>query len=46
MSQELKVQKGNIVGVHYIGKFQGGKIFDTSMRKVAENAGMFNPSRD
>ena len=32
--------------VHYIGKFQGGKIFDTSMSKVAQNVGMFNPSRD
>jgi len=43
---ELRVQKGDIVRVHYIGKFQGGKIFDPSMSKVAQNAGMFNPSRD
>lgn len=46
MSQEIRVQKGDLVRIHYIGKFQGGKIFDTSMSKVAQNAGMFNPSRD
>ncbi|MEM2001802.1 MAG: FKBP-type peptidyl-prolyl cis-trans isomerase [Candidatus Methanomethylicaceae archaeon] len=46
MSQELRVQKGDTVRVHYIGKLQGGKIFDTSMRKIAESAGLFNPSRD
>lgn len=46
MSQELKVQKGDAVSVHYVGKFQGGKVFDTSMKKVAESSGTFNPSRD
>ncbi len=46
MFQDLRVQKGDTVRTHYIGKFQGGKIFDTSMRKVAESAGLFNPSRD
>jgi len=43
---ELRVQKGDTVRVHYIGKFQGGQIFDTSMMKAAQNAGVFNPSRD
>src|SRR3989449_11346668 len=46
MSLELKAQKGDTVSVHYIGKFPGGKIFDTSMEKEAKSAGLFNAARD
>src|SRR2546425_2082498 len=46
MSMELKAQKGDTVSVHYIGKFPGGKIFDTSMEKEAKSAGLFNAARD
>jgi len=46
MSVELKAQKGDTVSVHYIGKFPGGKIFDTSMEKEAKNAGLYNAARD
>src|SRR5260370_21356311 len=46
MSMELKAQKGDTVSVHYIGKFPGGKIFDTSMEKEAKSAGLYNAARD
>src|SRR2546429_9874003 len=45
MSMELKAQKGDTVSVHYIGKFPGGKIFDTSMEKEAKSAGLYNAAR-
>jgi FKBP-type peptidyl-prolyl cis-trans isomerase 2 len=46
MSMELKAQKGDTVSVHYIGKFPGGKIFDTSMEKEAKIAGLYNAARE
>ena len=39
-------QNGDTVSVHYVGKFPGGKVFDTSMRAEAEKSGLFNPARD
>lgn len=43
---ELTAQRGDTVSVHYLGKFPGGKVFDTSMKSEAERAGLFNPARD
>ena len=45
MSQ-VAAQSGDIVSVHYLGKFPGGKVFDTSMKAEAVKAGMFSPARD
>ncbi|HZD13040.1 MAG TPA: FKBP-type peptidyl-prolyl cis-trans isomerase [Candidatus Binatus sp.] len=43
---EFRAQKGDLVFVHYIGRFPGGKVFDTSMEKEAMKAGLHNPARD
>jgi FKBP-type peptidyl-prolyl cis-trans isomerase 2 len=43
---ELVARNGDTVSVHYVGKFPGGQVFDTSMRSEAEKAGVFNPARD
>ncbi len=42
----IAAQNGDTVSVHYVGKYPGGKVFDTSMRSEAEKAGLFNPARD
>ncbi len=43
---EVKAQNGDTVSVHYLGKFPGGKVFDTSMKAEAVKSGLFNPARD
>ena len=43
---ELVVQQGDTVSVHYVGRFPGGKVFDTSMKSEAIKAGLYNPARD
>ena len=42
----VTAQNGDTVSVHYVGKFPGGKVFDTSMKAEAINAGLFSPARD
>jgi FKBP-type peptidyl-prolyl cis-trans isomerase 2 len=39
-------QNGDTISVHYVGRFPGGKVFDTSMRAEAEKSGLFSPARD
>lgn len=43
---EIAAQNGDQVSVHYVGKFPGGKVFDTSMKAEAVKSGLFNPARD
>ena len=43
---EVTAQNGDTVSVHYVGKFPGGKVFDTSMRAEAIKAGLFSLARD
>ncbi len=43
---ELVAQNGDTVSVHYVGRFPGGKVFDTGMRSEAEKAGLLSPARD
>ena len=42
----VSAQNGDTVSVHYIGRFPGGKVFDTSMKAEATKAGLFSPARD
>ena len=43
---EAAAQNGDTVSVHYLGKFPGGKVFDTSMKAEAIKSGLYNPARD
>jgi len=43
---DLSAQNGDTVSVHYVGKFPGGKVFDTSMKAEAMKAGIFSLARD
>ena len=43
---EVTAQSGDTVSVHYVGKFPGGKVFDTSMKAEAIKSGLFSPARD
>ncbi|HXW95466.1 MAG TPA: FKBP-type peptidyl-prolyl cis-trans isomerase [Nitrososphaerales archaeon] len=43
---DIAAQNGDTVSVHYVGKFPGGKVFDTSMKAEAIKAGLFNLARD
>jgi FKBP-type peptidyl-prolyl cis-trans isomerase 2 len=43
---EISAQNGDTISVHYLGKFPGGKVFDTSMKAEAVKAGLFSPARD
>lgn len=39
------VKKGDNISVDYIGTYDNGSVFDTSMASVAQQAGIYNPYR-
>ncbi|ABR56904.1 FKBP-type peptidyl-prolyl cis-trans isomerase [Methanococcus aeolicus] len=43
---EFPYGNGTIVSVDYIGKFENGTIFDTSIEQVAKEANIYNPQRN
>ena len=42
----LRAQKGDTISVHYVGKYVGGQVFDTSIESEAKKSGLFTPARD
>ena len=40
------VKNGTTVYVDYMGKLENGTVFDTSIKSVAEENGIFNPNRE
>ena len=42
----LRAQKGDTVSVHYVGKYLGGRTFDTSVESEAKKSGLYNRARD
>ncbi|MDX1630040.1 MAG: FKBP-type peptidyl-prolyl cis-trans isomerase [Fulvivirga sp.] len=40
------IEPGDNVEVHYAGRILGGEYFDTSIKSVAEEQGLYNPRRE
>jgi FKBP-type peptidyl-prolyl cis-trans isomerase 2 len=40
-----KVENGDVISVDYVGKLEDGTVFDTSVKDVAVEAGIFNENR-
>ncbi|MDP2216878.1 MAG: peptidylprolyl isomerase [Methanolobus sp.] len=45
MSQNT-VEQGDHIAVDYIGRFENGSVFDTSLEQVAVDSGLYSPSRN
>lgn len=39
------VEPGDYVTVDYIGRYENGSVFDTSIEQVAVDSGLYNPAR-
>lgn len=40
-----KIENGDIISVDYVGKLEDGTIFDTSVKEVAVEVGIYNQTR-
>jgi FKBP-type peptidyl-prolyl cis-trans isomerase 2 len=40
------VEQGDHIAVDYIGRFENGSVFDTSLEQVAVDSGLYSPSRN
>lgn len=45
MKGGVTVQKGDMVGVNYVGKLEDGTVFDTSFEQIAKDNALYNPQR-
>lgn len=45
VSQERTVKNGDIISVDYIGRIEGGKVFDTSIESVAKQNDIYTQGR-
>ncbi|MBU0762595.1 MAG: FKBP-type peptidyl-prolyl cis-trans isomerase, partial [Candidatus Altiarchaeota archaeon] len=45
ISSDGPAQAGDIVSLDYIGRFENGTVFDTSIKSVAEENDLYNPVR-
>ncbi len=41
-----KIENGDTISVNYVGKLEDGTIFDTSVKEVAVEAGIYNQMRN
>jgi len=41
-----KIENGDRISVNYVGKLEDGTIFDTSLKEVATEAGLYNQMRN
>ena len=37
-----KIENGDTISVHYVGKLENGTVFDTSVKEAAVEAGIYN----
>ncbi|HII02767.1 TPA: FKBP-type peptidyl-prolyl cis-trans isomerase, partial [Methanosarcinaceae archaeon] len=43
---EKTIESGDIISVDYVGELEDGTVFDTSVKEVAVEAGIYNEQRE
>jgi len=44
--KEMKIEAGDFVAFHYVGRFENGEVFDTSYEDIARENGIFVEERE